>query len=399
MLKRTLLTTALFSCLAFASEEGDKLDTKFEVFHDRNDVTALSPVMSLTKSIARNFSIDWEAQLDAVTGASRQWGTKGSGQNPPLDASTGASGKATTVSHVLDGISGASGKGDWELRGGTKLGVTWTDKKGGVLNGSLSVSKENDYKSFSPAIGGSWDFGERNTTVSWGASWFFDRESPYGAWALLGGGAKRVQSYNLGLSQTLTPLSLAGLTATVTRTTGYIGHPYNPVSTVDSGLLAEYLPEKKDAVALAAQFVQGFHLGDLLGSVNSEYRWYTDSWNLRSHTLTVRWSQHLSDASVLRLQARVYTQTGAAFASTHDLGNELYRTADIRFFPFNSYLLGAKFSSELPEAWGALLPRRWDISYDHLVRDTKGNPALYQLYAANAWYMQGTARLGFSWDI
>lgn len=399
MLKSHLLAVPLLAGLAFASDEGDKLDTKFEVFHDRNDVTAMAPVLSLTKAIARNFSIEWEAQLDAVTGASRRWGVKGSKQNPPLDASTGASGTTSLVSHALDGISGASGKGDWEFREGSKIGLTWTDKKGGVLNGSLYASRENDYQSFSPAVGGSWDFGERNTTISWGASWFFDKMTPYGAWALLGGGTKRVQSYNLGLSQTLTPLSLAGLTATFTRTSGYIGHPYNPVSTVDSGLIAEYLPDRKDALALAAQFIQGFHLGEQLGSLNSEYRWYTDSWNLRSHTLTVRWSQHLTDASVVRLQARVYTQTGAAFARATNQGSELYRTADIRFHPFNSYLLGAKFGSEFPEEWGVWLPRRWDVSYDHLWRDTKGNPALYQLYAADAWYMQGTARAGLSWDL
>jgi hypothetical protein len=392
MLKPFLLLSVPFAL--FANDGEDRLDTKFEVFHDRNDVTAVSPIFQLTKSIGRHFGIEWEGQLDAVTGASREWGLKGSGQI--LDANTGASAK-------LDGVSGASARegGDIapEIRAGSKIGLTWTDKKGGVLNGSLYASKENDYTSFSPALGGSWDFAERNTTVSWGGSWFFDRMTPYGEWGRLGGGAKRVQSYNLGLSQILTPLSLAGLNATFTRTTGYIGHPYNTVGTLDSGTVAENLPRAKDAVALAGQFIQGFHLGEQLGSVNAEYRWYTDSWNLRSHTLTVRWNQHVSDASVVRLQGRVYTQTAAAFARKTNLGNEIYRTADIRFFAFNSYLLGAKYSSEFPEEWAGWLPRRWDLSYDHLVRDTKGNTALYQFYAADAWYMQGTARAGLSWDL
>ncbi|MEN9307394.1 MAG: hypothetical protein RL173_1326 [Fibrobacterota bacterium] len=391
---KPLLWTATLSMTVFANEGGDRVDTKFEVFRDRNDVMALAPVISIAKSISRNFSIDWEAQLDAVTGASREWGLIGSGQK--LDANSGALTK-------LDGVSGASaregGEIEPEIRAGSRIGLTWTDKKGGILTGSLYGSKENDYQSFSPAIGGSWDFGERNTTVSWGASWFFDKMTPYGSWGVIGGGPKWVHSYNLGASQLISPLTLIGANATFTRTTGYIGHPYNPVTIPGNGMVIENLPSKKEALALAGQFVQGFHLGEELGSLNTEYRWYTDSWNLRSHTLTLRWNQHISEASVVRLQTRIYSQTGAAFATTNGVGNELYRTADIRFFPFKSLLLGVKYSSEFPDNWPGLMPRRWDISYDHLWRDTKGNPLLYQLYASNVIYMQGTARAGLSWDL
>lgn len=392
MLKLLLVATWV-PMAVFASEGEDRLDTKLEVFRDRNDVLAIAPVIAIVKSISRNFSIDWEAQMDAVTGASREWGLKGSGQVANTDAAL-----------KLDGVSGASARKNGEIapeiRAGSRIALVWTDKKGGILSGSVYGSKEGDYSSFSPAISGSWDFAERNFTVSWGASWFFDKMTPYGSWAEMGGGDKRVQSYNLGISQVLTPLSLVGVNATFTRTTGYIGHPYNPVTFVgDNGMAVEHLPERKDAVALAGQFIQGFHLGRQLGSINGEYRWYTDSWNLRSHTATIRWSQHLTEASVLRFQTRVYNQTGAAFASKSYLGSERYRTADIRFFPFNSLLLGAKFSSEFPDDWAGWLPRRWDLSYDHLWRDTKGNPTLYQLYAADAMYMQGTARVGLSWDL
>lgn len=399
MLKRTLLATTFFATSLFANEGEDKLDTKYEWFQDRNQATALAPIFLLTRSISRNFGIEWEGQMDAVAGASRRWGVEGSGQNPPLDASTGASGQTIFVSHALDGVSGASGNGDWELRAGTKIGLTWTDKKGGVLNGSLYASKENDYQSFSPAVGGSWDFAERNTTVSWGGSWFFDEMTPYGAWATMGGGAKRVQSYNLGLSQILTPLTLVGLNATFTRTTGYIGHPYNAVSTLDSGIVVEHLPERKDALALAGQVVQGFLVGNLLGSINADYRWTSDSWNLRSHTVTVRWNQHVTDASYFRLQTRVYSQTGAAFSSKAYTGQESYRTADIRFFPFYSVLAGVKFVSEFPEDWAGWLPRRWDVSCDYLWRNTHGNKSLYQLYPATGHYMQTTSRFGLSWDL
>jgi len=388
MLRKAFAVSTFLVLTSHAQDEGDRLDTKFEVFRDRNDVTAVSPIFLLTKGIGNNTTVDWEGQVDVVTGASRELGTQGSGQV----------GKLTTASNILDGVSGASQAGPWEPRVGSRVGLGWDDK-GRAFSASLYASRERDYQSLSPAVGGSWDFGERNTTVSWGGSWFFDREFPYGAWALLGGGDKRVQSYNLGLSQIFTPLLLVGINGTFTRTDGYIGHPYNPVTTLDSGLIAENLPRKKDAVALAGQILQGFHIGPNLGSLGVEYRGYEDSWDLKSHTVTVKWSQHLSDATILRFQGRWYRQWGAAFVQDQYLGDETYRTADIRYYPFTSYLLGAKAISEFPDSWAGWLPRRWDISYDHLWRNTQGNILLYQLYPTSAWYMQGTARVGLSWDI
>jgi hypothetical protein len=395
---RAATAVAIASLLAgvAAASDGDGVATKFEAFHDRNDVTALSPIVELRKTIAKSLSLLWEAQVDAVTGASRDWGRKGSGQEE-LDGIDGASDR-------LDGVSGASGSEDGEqipeIRGGTRLGLEWA-RNGRVFGASLYGSTESDYKSISPAISGAWDFAERNTTLSWAASWFFDEMTPKGSWADLGGGKKRVQSYTLGLTQSFTPLTLGGVTVNWIRTTGYIGHPYNPINSLDSGLIGEMLPERKDALATSAQVIQGWVLGDLLGSVNTEYRYYSDSWDLRSQTLTVQVSQHLTEESVLRFQGRWYTQTGAAFAqSPLYLGNEVYRTADIRFHRFSSWMAGAKFSSTFPEAWtSGWAPRRWDLSYDHLVRDTKGDPLLYQLYAKDAWYQQGTARAGLGWDL
>jgi hypothetical protein len=396
MLRKTISVLSALSLAAVAGDEGDRLDTKVELFRDRNDVTAVSPVFLLTKGVGNHVSVEWEGQWDAVTGASRKMGRAvvGGGSQPGVDAVSGAS---------LDGVSGASGKGDWESRYGSRVTGVYSNQ-GRVFSAGIYASRENDYQSVSPSVGGAWDFAERNTTLSWGASWFFDKSFPYGAWAQYGGGPKRVQSYNVGLTQILTPLSLFGVNATYTRTTGYIGHPYNPVTvaitdTPYDGLQAERLPSSKDAVALAGQFLQGFHLGERLGSASVEYRAYEDSWNLKSHTVTFKWTQHLTDATIFRLQGRWYRQWGAEFVKDAYQGDERYLTADIRFYPFSSYLAGAKLISEFPDAWPGWAPRRWDLSYDHLWRDTHGNVQLYQLYPANAWYMQGTGRLGLSWDL
>ena len=80
------------------------------------------------------------------------------------------------------------------------------------------------------------------------------------------------------------------------------------------------------------------------------------------------------EGTYVRLRARGYQQDAAAFAKEAYAGNEVYRTPDIRFYAFSSLTVGLKIGSVFPESWGesGWLPDRWDLGYDHGVRDTKG---------------------------
>lgn len=135
MLRKTISVVISVAIAAVANDEGDKLDVKFEAFHDRNDVTALSPIFLLSKSVAKHVTVDWEGQWDVVTGASREMGTSGGQGDSPMDGVTGAS-------------------GNWENRFGSRVGATYANQ-GRVFSGSVYASRENDYQSFSPALGGS----------------------------------------------------------------------------------------------------------------------------------------------------------------------------------------------------------------------------------------------------
>jgi hypothetical protein len=65
--------------------------------------------------------------------------------------------------------------------------------------------------------------------------------------------------------------------------------------------------------------------------------------------------------------------------------------------------IGAAFS----EAWQSrpLLPDRWDLSYDHGMRDTPGDEGTsapfrhYQLFPHDQRYVQGTFMLGLGFDL
>jgi Protein of unknown function (DUF3570) len=396
-MNRYVLILLSTSAVAFANEAANTVDTRLEVFADRNDVLSIAPTLAVKRVLSKLWSLEWEETVDAVSGASRQFGLNSKGG---LDAKSGAS---TNLSKY-DGVSGASGrdgKGQEisEVRIGSHLSLTRSNQ-GHVGTITVGGSNEHDYRSLQGGLSGSWDFGERNTTLSGGLNLFSDRMSPPFPWNQWGGGDKTVVSSRMGLSQLLTPLTLVAVDGTLTWTAGYMGHPYNPVSTLDSGFVTERLPRRKEALALSSQLIQGYHLGESLGSLNLEYRRTVDSWALASHTIDLKLSQHLGDETVLRLRGRWYQQGAATFIRDDFQGDEVYRSADIRLYKFTSWLAGIKISSTFPEDWRAHgAPDRWSLAYDHLWRDTYGDGTLYQLYSASSIYMQGTGAIELGWDL
>jgi hypothetical protein len=176
-------------------------------------------------------------------------------------------------------------------------------------------------------------------------------------------------------------------------------------------MMLESVPNQKQGGAVSGQIVQGFRLGDRLGSLNLDYRRYVDSWGLKSNTVDAKLSQYFTETAYVRFRVRYYKQSGAAFARDFYAGDEVYRTADIRWFPFTNWLGGIKLSAAFPEAWGqsAFLPDRWDIKFDYTLRDTRGDKVAqgqneprsihYQLYGPSEEYAQGVIMAGLVFDL
>lgn len=380
---------------ALAGGSGSSLELKTEYFWDRNRVWNYTPAMVLKLALSRKWTLGWEQEFDVVSGASRRIGYDKIG---------------LTGGQAYDAVSGAS---KIEVRHSENPSLTYADK-GTVLSGSFYSSRENDYTSLSPAVSVSQDFNDRNTTF--GGSWseYFDDFRPRGAFAKANGappgGTKRIRTLGVTAAQSLTSLTLIGATATWVDSWGYLGHPYNPPMDVGGTFLSEIVPDRKQSGALSAQIVQGWHLGEMLGSANLEVRRYQDQWGLKSSTADLKLDQYLAEGLFLRLRGRYYQQTGTFFAKDYYTGTEPYRTADIRFFPFKSYLVGAKLSGPFPDSWGesAFLPDRWDIKYDQTLRNTHGDPDAvegqprsyrYQLYDADEFYLQGVLMAGLVFNL
>jgi hypothetical protein len=384
-----LAASCLFSPRAARGEEADQgLDFKYMYYWDRNDVWNHTPALRYFKKIASAWKLQWNQEFDVVSGASRRLGAWNVGRSAGHDS-------------VLDAITAASKR---EVRHSEQATVAYA-RQGRAASASFYFSDENDYRSYSPAVSGSWDFNRRNTTLSGGLALFFDELRPQGGFAGLGG-KRKIVSASLGLTQLLTPLSLVSFSVQPIFSSGLLGHPYNPVITSSGNPVVENLPPHKLSAAFTATLVQGFHLAGRLGSIHLEARHYRDDWDLVSNTADLQWYQYFADGAFVRLRVRGYDQGAAAFARNSYQGNEIYRSPDIRYYAFSSLLAGVKVGSNFPESWqdSPWLPDRWDLSYDHGIRDTKGeldgeHPFYhYQLFTPEENYAQGTLMAGLGFD-
>ncbi len=404
--------TGPLSIPARAEESGDRLDFKYMYYWDRNQVWNHTPAFDYFHKLSPDWSLQWDQEFDAVSGASRRLGADLTGKlgDHGVDATSGASQRKSNGTPfanpwndpAFDAVSGASKS---ELRHSENPSVTYS-QGGRVYTGGFYFSDEPDYRSYSPSLALAHDFNERNTTLGAVLAWFFDDFHPGGAFADQGG-AKQIQSLSISATQVLSPLALASLTLNGIHASGYLGHPYNPVILADGYAIEENVPRRKTSLALAGELVQGYRIGGLLGSLRLNARRYIDTWGMDSKDAELQWYQYFGEGTYLRLRARGYRQSQSGFARDQYQGDELYRSADIRYYPFSSLLLGAKIAAPLFDSWheNAWLPDRFDLSYDFGIRDTYGDRGTsqpyrhYQLFPSTENYTEGTFMLGLSFDL
>ncbi|GEM_PF-801451 len=404
--------TSLFTRKIHAEDSQDRIDFKYMYYTDRNDVWNHTPAFDWITFLSRSWSFQWSQEFDVVSGASRLIGNDNTGKlgDHGVDVTSSASHRTTTgqpfanpwKDTAFDVVTGASKR---ELRHSENPSFTYS-KQGQVYTGGFYFSDEPDYRSYSPSLSIAHDFNERNTTLSASGAWFFDDFHPQGVFSDQGG-SKQIRSLTLSATQVLTPLTMVSLTANGIYSNGYLGHPYNPVI-LDSGyILEEHVPGDKTSWALSGQLIQGYHIGGMMGSFHLEARHYVDTWALASDDAELQWYQYFGEATYLRLRARGYSQGATAFYKDRYDGNELYRSADIRYSKFKSLTFGAKVSAPLFEDWrdSPLLPDHIDLSYDFGIRNTHGDQGTahpfshYQLFPSSEFYTEGTFMLGLTFDL
>lgn len=271
-----------------------------------------------------------------------------------------------------------------------------------VLNGktqysvSVAGSEENDYTASTASFDVSQDMFGDLTTVSFGFSRGWDEVRRRGDRDFEEPVDRR--SYRVGVTQVVTPSLMMNLAYETITDEGFLNNPYRSVRYLDPDSPAGYAyqPEvyprtrTSNAASLGARYFLPYR-----AAVHGEYRWFTDTWGIDSHTLRLGYTHPLGSRWVLEGGLRWYDQSAADFYADlfprEDAQNFLARDKELSTFTSLMLSLGASY--ELPSFGAGFLQRSTlNLFYDRIryeyddFRDVTagGAPGAERLYGFDA---------------
>jgi len=203
------------------------------------------------------------------------------------------------------------------------------------------LHNEENYRSWNTGLAGSRSFAEDNTVLSAGVNvvvdWF-DRYLIDGTNA--GHNARSSLNFNAGLTQLLSPTTVAHVDYGFTLQEGQLSNGWNIVPTPQGAFQLENLPPLRRRHAFVARIAQ--HL-PWSGALHGSYRFYVDDWGIVAHSLEAELHQRLASFARLRFNYRYHTQAGADFFRTSvPLGAPIFATADSDLAPLHAHTVGVK---------------------------------------------------------
>ena len=185
-------------------------------------------------------------------------------------------------------------------------------------------SGENDYLSWGVQAQAGHEFAERNTRVQVGYGLTDSKvgrnDDPTFERSL------RAHTAEAGVTQLLSPTTVLGLTYTFQLADGYQASPYRYVLLGDGTMaFPETHPDRRARHALTLRLLRS--LSDST-AIDATYRLYRDDWGILSHAVTTALTRDLGDSWDVRLRARGYRQSAAAFYRQTYLGPMEFMSGD-----------------------------------------------------------------------
>lgn len=283
-----------------------------------------------------------------------------------------------------DAISGASPAYHTEAitplhdtRKAIELNATRYFANGSVTVGG-SVSSESDYLARGLTVQGNLSDDSKNTTVTLGLGLARDRINPNNH--IVDNERKRTTDVLLGVTQVMSTHDIVQLNLGHSSGSGYYSDPYK---------VMDERPRERRHTTLMARW--NHHFEGTGGTLRSSYRYYTDSFDVRAHTLAFKYVQPLTQGWTVTPQLRLYTQTKARFYVDADASagpfppnppaGWTYYTEDQRLSAFGARTLGLKVAKQIDANW------TMDVKYEQYSQraawtlDGGGSPGLAPFYA------------------
>jgi len=238
--------------------------------YDRVSVTA--PFIYIQAPIAGEWSIEGSWVGDSVSGAS------------PLNWT----------------VSNASKMQDYRKAADVKVTRYFSRA---AVSASLAYSDEHDYTSRAFGLDGRWSTEDNNRTWTLGYGRSLDKIDSTFRPNQMAAQNEHKRTYEImgGVTQVLTPSDIAQFNLTRSIGVGYFNDPYKQSDSRPK--------ERNNWIAL---FRWNHHVESFDASIKSSYRYYTDTFGVKSHTLGVEWVQPKGQWTFTP-GVRYYTQSAANF--------------------------------------------------------------------------------------
>jgi hypothetical protein len=216
------------------------------------------------------------------------------------------------------------------------------------LGGQLRASYEPDYTSLFGGLRGEIDLADKNTVLgaaaSFGHDWIDDSALPEMSQRI----DDTLTTYlgSLSVSQLLSRNVVASLTYDLSYLDGFQANPYRTMFTTSGQSLPENHPRTRTRHAVAGSG-RVFVPSTATTGIGS-YRFYTDDWGVRAHTLEVRALQELGPVEV-GARYRLHSQIAADFFrdSYPMLALDDFISDDQKLSDFSSHTVGARVAAPL----------------------------------------------------
>jgi hypothetical protein len=274
----------------------------------------------------------------------------------PVDVVTSASADA------LDVIATASRHNE---SASFDLSSTYHVRPGSDVTLRAAVHVEEPFRSYQFGAGFAHSFADDNAVLSASVNQStdeFDRFDIFGH--RFGRTYRSSTNGNIGLSQLLSPTTVAYIGYGGTLQLGELSNTWNAVPLDDGTLGREYLPRRRGRHALLVRFAQAL---PWQGALHGSYRFYLDTWQIHAHTFEGNLWQHLGRAVSARLTYRYHSQNAPDFWTTDAAPGAVFRSADSDLAGLHAQTVGGGLAIDLASV-GQLRRMHVDVGYERYFR-------------------------------
>lgn len=229
-----------------------------------------APSLYLLLPVRGEWALEASAVRDSVSGASPRYHTAVSSASRQTERRLAGDARIT----------------HYAARSSWYAGTAWSD--------------EHDFHSRAVSGGASVSSDDNNRTVSLAAAYTRDRIGATGNPSL--DERRHTLQLTTGVTQNLSPRDIVQASLTWSRGRGFYDDPYK---------FPDHRPDQRDQRIAAARW--NHHVEAYGASVRSGYRYYTDSFGIRAHTVDAEWVQPVGERLQVTPGLRYSTQRAARF--------------------------------------------------------------------------------------